>query len=621
MTLRFMCNRLAVIPLVGALALLAGMLAPPAIAAQPPLDSPDRTEIVLGEGDSGRRLSLTEGHRLVIQLPAKPSAGYLWQVENLDTAIIGRVMGSEEEYIGSGDEMAGGPSLQVLRFVALSEGQTTLELALRREWESEAPPVSTFALSLQAIGPFTGANLQSTLPPAIEPALMATGEIVAEGLPGHFSWCEKGKCTPIRDQGMCGSCWAFATVGVMESVIKIQDGVERDLSEQYLVSCNTNGWGCDGGYWAHAYHQNSVPPGEPSAGAVLEVDFPYQAKDVPCGAPHPHYEKISRWDHVGSYGLPSVAQLKQAIYSYGPVSVGLCVGDAFGRYRGGVFTTDESSKCGGANHAVVLVGWDDGQGVWYLRNSWGTRWGESGTMRIGYAVSRVGWNASHVVYGQTPYMPIGGATQPKVRLFLPAIARNGSAISPDSVPPPPAPAPTPAPNPSQVVPVNGGFEDGKASWSEYSKNGWQVIMNASSLVVTPHDGSWAAWLGGDHNEVSSISQSLQVPTGSPYLAYWHWINSADACGKDTARVLLDNTQVDAYELCATRNTGGWTRHVVDLSAHTDRTVTLQITAVTDGAGISNLYVDDIWFQSSLTAPSGPPAPGELVPLLAKSDIR
>jgi C1A family cysteine protease len=614
-----MYQRLALVPLAGALALLAGLLVSSLATAQPPLNNPDRTEIVLAEGDNGRQLSLTEGHRLVIQLPANPSAGYLWQVEHLDTDIVARQQDNAPGYVETDDDMAGGPAQQVLRFVALSEGETTLQLALRREWESDTPPVSTFALALQAVGPFSGANAALTLPPADEPALMAAAEIAAEGLPGHFSWCERGKCTPIRDQGLCGSCWAFATVGVMESVIKIQDGVTRDLSEQYLVSCNTNGWSCNGGYWAHPYHQDRVPPGEPSAGAVYEVDFPYLGTNAPCGTPHPHHEKISSWNHVAGYGQPSVAALKQAIYAYGPVSVGVCVGDAFGRYRSGVFTTNESSKCSGANHAVVLVGWDDSQGVWYLRNSWGTRWGEGGMMRIGYGVSRVGWNASYVVYGQTPYMPLGGATQLTRRVFLPAIAQNGSATTQDSVPPPaPTPAPTPAPNPSQVVPANGGFEDGKVSWSEYSKKGWQVIMNSAGLVVAPHDGSWAAWLGGDHDEVSSISQAVQVPAARPYLAYWHWISSVAECNKDTTRVLADSHQVDAYDLCTSRNTGGWKQRVVDLSAYAGRSITLQITVATDGAGISNLYVDDVWFQSSPATVSAPPSLGELQPVISKS---
>jgi hypothetical protein len=293
------------------------------------------------------------------------------------------------------------------------------------------------------------------------------------------------------------------------------------------------------------------------------------------------------------------------------------VGEAFGRYSGGVFGTDESAKCTGANHAVVLVGWDDAQGIWYLRNSWGTRWGESGLMRIKYGTSRVGWDASHVVYGQTPYMPVGGTSQQTIRIFLPAVSRNSGAISDDSVPvPTPTPTPTPPPNPAPMAPANGGFEDGRVKWTEYSKQGWQVILDGNDLLVAPHAGSWATWLGGDHSEVASISQTVLVPSTSPYLAYWHWINSGDSCGKDVARVVVNSTVVASYDLCATHNTPGWAQRVVDLSAHAGRTVTLQIKVETDSAGVSNLYIDDVWFQSTLVA--APPPPPSDSPLTVAS---
>ena len=63
------------------------------------------------------------------------------------------------------------------------------------------------------------------------------------------------------------------------------DKVEKDLSEQYLVSCNTDSWGCNGGWWAHDYHWWKIPPGELDAGAIYEQDFPYVAQDVACTPP------------------------------------------------------------------------------------------------------------------------------------------------------------------------------------------------------------------------------------------------------------------------------------------------------------------------------------------------
>lgn len=221
-------------------------------------------------------------------------------------------------------------------------------------------------------------------------------------LPDAFDWRDQGGVTSVKDQGNCGSCWAFGTVGPLEANIKIRDGVEKDLSEQYLISCNTDDWGCDGGWWAHDYHLDKIPPGEPNAGAVYEADFPYVAWEAPCNPPHTHHEKIESWAYIGNEGgVPPVEAIKQAIYNYGPVSAAVCVGSAFQNYTGGVFETSETCSPYAVNHAVVLVGWDDNQGtngVWILRNSWGPGWGEDGYMRIGYGISNVGYAANYVVY-------------------------------------------------------------------------------------------------------------------------------------------------------------------------------------------------------------------------------
>ena len=119
---------------------------------------------------------------------------------------------------------------------------------------------------------------------------------------------------------------------------------------------------------------------------------------------------IEDWAYVGNpYGVATVEQIKQAIYQYGPVSVAVCVNSAFHSYSGGVFS---GPTCHSINHAVALVGWDDNQGeegVWFLRNSWGTGWGEDGYMRIEYGVCDVGYRTVRVDYGgyqnYPPFVP------------------------------------------------------------------------------------------------------------------------------------------------------------------------------------------------------------------------
>ncbi len=155
--------------------------------------------------------------------------------------------------------------------------------------------------------------------------------------------------------------------------------------------------------------------------------------------------------------------------------------------------------------------------------------------------------------------------------------------------------------PSTPVPgglVNGDFESGRTGWIEYSSNGWILIDDITGLPVTPHGGIWAAWLGGDNDEISIIHQQVVIPLSKPYLCYWYWIDSEDECGYDFGGVVLDTDAVNVYDLCTSTNTGGWTRQVVDLGAYSGQNVELQIRAETDEMLLSNLYIDDVTLAST-----------------------
>ena len=185
-----------------------------------------------------------------------------------------------------------------------------------------------------------------------------------------------------------------------------------------------------------------------------------------------------------------------------------------------------------------------------------------------------------------------GGVVANYKVYLPLIRKDP--------PPPPPPAPL----------SNGNFESGATGWTQYSTHGWPIIVNSGFPgTVTPHGGSWAAWLGGEYDDISYVQQSVGVPAGTPYLAYWHWIASQDACGYDFGGVLVNGSVVDVYGLCTSTNTGGWVKHVVNLSAYANQNVTLQIRAETDSSYNSNLFVDDVAFQASpsMAALDAPPA--------------
>ena len=258
-------------------------------------------------------------------------------------------------------------------------------------------------------------------------ATAGSSGVTAGALPAAFDWRTQAGLPPIRDQAACGSCWAFSTVGALECAIKIKDGVNTDLSEQWLISDNNDGWGCGGGWFAHDYHLRGSTKHDPYGdnGAVAEAAFPYVAQDVAPHGPYPHSYWLDNWAYIGTgSSVPTTDDIKRAIMTYGPVSVGIYANSAFQAYIGGIFNNNDDKTI---NHAVVLVGWDDTQGsngVWILRNSWGTSWGESGYMRIQYGCSGVGYAANFVDYRTATGLQVSpsdglGATGPPGGTFSP----------------------------------------------------------------------------------------------------------------------------------------------------------------------------------------------------------
>ncbi|MCK4761515.1 MAG: hypothetical protein KAW12_04885 [Candidatus Aminicenantes bacterium] len=190
--------------------------------------------------------------------------------------------------------------------------------------------------------------------------------------------------TSIKNQGNCGSCWAFSTAGMFESVL-LKQGINVNLSEQWLVSCNTDGWGCNGGWFADSYYRNP--------GAVLENCFRYKANDIPCKDTCP-YVYIA----TGSGSAGNVSGAQGAIQNWGGVSCAVTATSYMQAYSGGVFSYDTNAS---VNHAVVLVGWDDSlgsSGAWRMKNSWGSGWGEGGMMWIEYGASKIGYGGNYLKY-------------------------------------------------------------------------------------------------------------------------------------------------------------------------------------------------------------------------------
>lgn len=200
------------------------------------------------------------------------------------------------------------------------------------------------------------------------------------GLPAKFDWRDQGMVTPVKDQGPCGSCWAFASVGALESQVLLTYGGEPDLSEQFVVSCNKLNMGCNGGYMGIVYSFLKW------RGAPEEECFPYEAKDLPCRQRCPEWKdtrvRIDSWSWV----TQDVDALKAAVYE-NPVATAFNVYEDFRYYDGGVYEHVSGDYAGG--HAVIIVGWDDNPPeeipCFIVKNSWDEDWGEDGYFRIGYS--------------------------------------------------------------------------------------------------------------------------------------------------------------------------------------------------------------------------------------------
>jgi len=193
----------------------------------------------------------------------------------------------------------------------------------------------------------------------------------------------------VRDQASCGSCYAFGTLGMLESRIRIktQNQDKVILSPQEIVSCSEYAQGCDGGF------PYLVEKTGEDFGIVPESCFTYTAFNSPCSKRCHDFESQKRYftnyAYIGGYyGACNEQAMLQELYQNGPIVVGFQVYNDFFAYRKGIyFHTKLKSNINAweeTNHAVFAVGWGIENGVkyWIVQNSWGKSWGENGYFRI-----------------------------------------------------------------------------------------------------------------------------------------------------------------------------------------------------------------------------------------------
>jgi len=195
----------------------------------------------------------------------------------------------------------------------------------------------------------------------------------AVDIPAKVDWRDEGAVLPIKNQGHCGSCWAFAAVATLEGAHKISSGELTDLSEQQLVDCSYRygNQGCEGGWPLKALQYV-----RDNQGLDTEESYPYMTKMGYC-----HYNR----KYIGSLikqiyrtQTGSEDSLAMCLAMYGPVAVAVDATDMMS-YSGGIYN---NIRCNphNLNHAVTVIGYTPDS--WIIKNSWSTHWGEQGYMRL-----------------------------------------------------------------------------------------------------------------------------------------------------------------------------------------------------------------------------------------------
>ncbi|XP_005078486.1 cathepsin J isoform X2 [Mesocricetus auratus] len=242
-----------------------------------------------------------------------------------------------------------------------------------------------FTMEMNAFGDMTAEEYRSMMTDIPVPAatkVKSEPNTLLDDLPKSEDWTKKGFVTPVRKQGPCGSCWAFAATGAIEGQMFWKTGNLTTLSVQNLVDCSkpqgNNGCMQGNAYRAYKYVLHN-------GGLEAEETYPYEAKEGPC-----RYNPENSRAYITEFvTLPANEDyLMVAVATIGPVSAAVDAShDSFRFYNGGIYHEPNCSSYV-TNHAVLVVGYGfegnetDGNNYWLIKNSWGEGWGINGYMKI-----------------------------------------------------------------------------------------------------------------------------------------------------------------------------------------------------------------------------------------------
>ena len=195
--------------------------------------------------------------------------------------------------------------------------------------------------------------------------------------PESHDWREHGAVSPVRNQGMCGSCWAFSAIGNIESQYALKTGNIAQFSEQQLVDCDKVDQGCNGGLMEDAFKHLQT------TGVMTEESYPYKGSGGDCKFDSSKVKaKVTGYHYASSQ---DENQIKQLLFENGPFAIAINA-TPLQFYFWGIFNPWMEWICNPKelNHGVLLVGYgvDGSTPYWIVKNSWGASWGEKGYFRL-----------------------------------------------------------------------------------------------------------------------------------------------------------------------------------------------------------------------------------------------
>ncbi|XP_062522449.1 dipeptidyl peptidase 1-like [Corticium candelabrum] len=313
------------------------------------------------------------------------------------------------------------PSEAVLsQKLSISESYVKAINKVQSSWTAELYPelnLYTVAEVVARAGGFSSGQPKGAKPAEITEELLD----LVSALPESFDWrhTDQGMnfVPDVRNQGHCGSCFAFASMGMLESRLRIQtqNQVNVVFSPQDIIGCSEYSQGCEGGFpyvTAGKYAEDF--------GVVEEHCFPYLGKDSKCITSH-NCTRFYATDYYyvgGYYGACNAALMQLELVRNGPFSIAFEVYKDFLTYKSGiyhhVFTNESDTLTGGefdpfelVNHGVLVVGYgrdiETGEPYWIIENSWGEMWGEDGFFRIRRGTDECSCESAAVA--STPIVP------------------------------------------------------------------------------------------------------------------------------------------------------------------------------------------------------------------------